>query len=228
MASDTRLNWHKTETVEGKNYQVILATADCIRKTFFIESLNVGVQFMGIGYFDDGGEKYPLSHFIEKIKNSVDTSLSCEDKLMAIFEELKSMSQVGDHGQYVKGVLAAYDGAVPKIVYFNTFNNDFDFIAAQPGTKLEKLSKNDTLYLDREEAINYINSRINEISVSQPWDVGGDIEILEIKDESKFGYIQECQSLYRGSQSELLNLIRTDINKINGEILTPPHRQEIK
>ena len=65
MGSDTRLSYFNDIKLNGVRYQEITAIADCIRKTFYILSAQVGINFLGIGYFEDyelnDNNKYPFS-----------------------------------------------------------------------------------------------------------------------------------------------------------------------
>jgi hypothetical protein len=229
MASDSRLNYHKEEidSSTGARYQVITATADCINKTFLIRPHNIGIQFLGIGYFPDNGEKYPLIHFIPQITDRLLSTDSILIKFKKIYENLKKLTVIGDTGQYVNGVMTGYQKNIPYIATFNTFVDDFSVNAYEIGSYVESEVCNISRPKDRESVIKYINEKISSVSKERPHDVGGQIEILEIKPDNSSAWVQENPMTFNGPLSELLYKLENEPHTISGQILNPPIKQKL-
>lgn len=228
MASDSRLNYHdeETDSQTGDRYQVIKATADCIRKTFIINPLNIGIQFIGIGYFFDNDEKYPLSHFIPNLANNINQQDSMRTKFEKIYSSIKKLTEIGNTGQYVNGVITGYENKTAYISTFNTFIDQFSFDAYND-VYVESEWTVEQRPHERNEAITYINSKITQISNRSPEDVGGPIEILEINPDGSNSWVQQNDSIFEGSLSELISRFNNDITSINGKFLNPPVKKRI-
>lgn len=226
MGSDTRLNIHDVEKspLTGEQFLVIRATADCIRKTFILKNIGIGIQFIGIGYFTHNNEKYPLSFFIDSFTSDIEKYDSLEMKFSKIFKKIKELTQEGNTSQYVNGVMTGYEDEIPYICTFNTFENDFNITKCSVGGHVESGSHNGLIPSEKEKSIEYINKKIQEVSIKQPYDVGGKIEIIEIKSNGECFYIQESNSIFHGSHSELINKFNTNLNEISGVIFPKPHR----
>ena len=229
MASDSRLNYHNEEVDNstGERFQVIVATADCIRKTFVIDPLNIGIQFIGIGYFPENGVKYPISHFLPSLAAGIVEDDSIIIKFQKIYGNLKQLTQVGNTGQYVNGVMAGYENGIPFIATFNTFIDDFKVNSYEVGAYVESESCNDERQKARDKAIDYINEKIFKVSERRPQDVGGPIEILEIKSNASNSWLQENPKIFNGNLDQLIDKWRTDPDTIGGVFLNPPVRQKL-
>ena len=73
---------------------------------------------MGIGYFADGNEKYPLNHFIDELNRLSFTGVF-EDNSRSIYDFLKRISIQGDTGNYVKGIMAGFMKHQSFVCLFN-------------------------------------------------------------------------------------------------------------
>jgi hypothetical protein len=230
MGSDSRLNYHNEEidNSTGERFQVILAIADCIRKTLYLSDINIGIQFIGIGYFPENGQKYPISHFIPEILKGIIETDSITSKFKKIYDNLKRMTIKGNTGQYVNGVMAGYENGIPYITTFNTFIDDFTVNAYEVGTYVESESCNEIRPKDREKSIQYINDRITKISQLRPQDVGGPIEVLEIKPDGNYNWVQENKNIFEGTVEELFKKWNYEPESISGKILNPPIKQKLK
>jgi hypothetical protein len=230
MASDSRLNYHNEESdsTTGERYQVIVATADCIRKTFTIDPFNIGIQFIGTGYFSEGENKYPLSHFIPRLSDGIDASDSIAIKFDKIYQNVKKLTQAGNTGQYINGVMTGYENTVPYICTFNTFINDFTINSYDTGAYVESVNCIEVRPKDRDNAIKYINDKISSVSRSRPQDVGGPIEILELTADGLNNWIQSNPIIFNGALTELIHKWQNDPHSINGKILNPPIRQKLE
>lgn len=229
MASDSRLNYHNTEKDQdtGDTYQVIVATADCIRKTFFLEKINIGIQFIGIGYFNKGNEKYPLNAFMEFIQQDIKEEEEIHTKFRKVFENLKQLTEVGNTGQYVNGVMTGYRKEFPYICTFNTYTNNVDFNSYEIGAYVESTPTSENRPVERQHSITYINNRIAKLSNERPHDIGGPIEILEIKPNGEGIWIQQNENLFHGTLTDLINCWQNTPEQINGKILESPVRQKM-
>lgn len=220
MASDSRLNYFQDKVINGQKYQEIIAIADCIEKTFFIESAQIGIQFVGIGYFPDNGENYPLSHFIHKIEKLEFKNEFDEDSKI-IFDFLLKMSEKNNTGQYVKGIMSGFNKDNSYITSFNTINNQFDVQQIYPGQFIDSESNVRLLPVTEKETIEEIKSRIRDKEKEKWWTIGGSIDILQIKVES-YRFIEKNTDIFDGTQKELLDSFKNNIKKINGKILDIP------
>ena len=229
MASDSRLNYHHEEidNSTGERFQVIEATADCIRKTFVIDPLNIGIQFIGIGYFPENGVKYPISHFLSRLAAGIVEADSIVIKFQKIYGNLKQFTQVSNTGQYVNGVMTGYENGHPYIATFNTFIDDFKVNSCKVGTYVESESCKDERPIHRDNAINYINEKISKVSKRRPQDVGGPIEILEIKPNSSNSWLQENPKIFNGNLEQLIDKWQNDPEEIGGIYLNPPVKQKL-
>jgi hypothetical protein len=224
MASDTRLNYFDEVTLNGKKYQRIIAVADCIRKTFFIEKAKIGIQFLGIGFFQDiDGEKYPLSHFVSRIDNMLPLyGYDFEANSKKIFEFLKGISRAGDTGRYVIGIMSGFSkNGVSYLCDFNTYNNEFEIKEFHTGLFVDSENNRNPFPTSEKEAIEEINKRIDSVAMKKCWSVGGPVEILKITYEGGV-FIKENPKLFNGTQKELIDCFKSNINKINGIIFPNP------
>lgn len=230
MASDTRLNYHKIEKNKAtwETYQVILAIADCIRKTFYIETLNIWIQFIGIWYFKKNDNRYPLSEFIGEIKKWVQERDSIQEKFIKVFENLKLLTSAWNVWEYVNWVMTWYESSTPYICTFNTFDTNIEITSCLPGAYVESKKNNINIPQNRLQAINYINRRINNLSIERPQDIWGPIEILEIFPDWKIKWIQENKNIFNWSQENLIENWNNNIELINGKILNPPIKQKLE
>ena len=228
MASDTRLNYHYDKEINGEKFQVIIAVADCIRKTFFIDKAKIGIQFLGIGYFpDDDGEEYPLSHFVRKLYDEK-YSENFKKNAQIIFDFFKKISKEGDTGRYVKGIMAGFsENNKSYVCIFNTYNNDFEIKELNVGQFIDSENNKTQFPCGREEAIEEINKRITRKSKEKFRIIGGPIEILEITPEKAL-FIQESKNLFEGSKRELVKCLEINPQKINGYILPQPHFEKYR
>lgn len=223
MASDTRLNYHYDKEIKGEKYQEIVAVADCIRKTFFIQKAKLGIQFLGIGYFANAnGEKRPLSYFINKLY-SKKYGENFKINAQIIFDFLKTISKEGDTGKYIKGIMTGFSkNNKAYICTFNTYNNDFKTKEFKVKQSVDSENNTNIFPITNSEAIEEINKRINEASKKKYWNIGGPVEILEInREEGRF--VQKNTKLFDGSQKELVSYFKNDISKINGRIFKKPY-----
>jgi len=229
MASDSRLNYHHEALDHSTNerYQLISAVADCIEKTFLLEPFKIGIQFLGIGYFQKGNDKFPLSHFIQQICEDVLESDPAMIKFKKIYSNLKDITEKGNTGQYVNGVMACYDNNIPYIATFNTFIDDFSVNAYEPGAYVESEPCSTVRPKDKKGAIKYINEKITDISKKRFWDVGGPIDILELKPDNSSQWLQKNPLVFSGSLTELLENFKNNPQNINGQLLNPPIKQKL-
>lgn len=225
MASDTRLNYFHDVELNGVRYQKITAIADCIRKTFYISSAQVGINFLGIGYFEDDelndNNKYPLSHFIQKLNNQTING-SYTDKFNFIYQYFVSLSECQNTGQYVKGIMTCFNNDSSYICTFNTYDNTFDISELQIGNFVDSENNRNSFPSNRQSIITEINNRIQQKSIEKPYYIGGPIEIIKLLSDSTFQYIRESNYIFNGTHQELVNCFNTNINKINGRIINPP------
>jgi len=225
MASDTRLNYFHDIKIDGVLHQKISAIADCIRKTFYISSAQIGINFVGIGYFSDPQEnnnhKYPLQYFINKL-NCKDISGNIENKFNFVFNYFTSLSDSRNTGQYVKGVMLYYANDSSYVCLFNTYDKTMIINEFQVGHFIDSEGNKDSFPHSREDIITEINSRINKKSTEKPYSIGGPIEILEIFSDGSHSYIQKNERIFNGTNQELINYFNSDINKLNGKIINPP------
>ncbi|MPR33549.1 hypothetical protein [Salmonirosea aquatica] len=230
MASDSRLNYHhqKINNATGETYQIITHTADCIRKTFIVNPFNIGVQFIGIGYFNDSGEEYPLSQFITRLANGINSSDIITKKFRQIYLNIKKLTRLRDAGQYINGVMTGYENSIPYISTFNTFIDDFTVNAYETGTYVESKKCQENRPKDRDEAIKYLVAKISRVSQESPQDIGGPIEILEILPDGTNSWVQENLNLFNGTRTELLYKFQNEIQSISGKMLNPPVIQRLE
>lgn len=225
MSSDTRLNYFKDVEKDGIRYQKVMAIADCIRKTFYISIAQVGINFSGIGFFKDkdivGDDKYPLSHFIQKLNNQKIEG-SIEDKFLYLYHYFVSISDSLNTGQYVMGIMTGFEKGVPYVCTFNTYNNTFESKEFQEGKFVDSENNNNQFSQEHLEIINEMNKRIKQKSAEKPYYIGGDIEIMELFSDGTYEYIQESNTIFNGTFNELLSKFNSDINIINGRIIDPP------
>lgn len=229
MGSDTRLNIHdiETEPNSGEQFQLIRATANCMRKTFLIKKFGIGIQFIGIGYFNHNNEKYPLSYFIESFISDIEESDNLETKFLKIFEKITELTQEKNTSQFVNGIMTGYEDIIPHICTFNTFENDCQISKCNVGSHVESGSHNNENPIERDKSIEYIKNKIEEVSSNRPFDVGGDVEILEISSNGTCKWIQESNSIFNGSHTELINKFNTNPVEIDAVIFPIPHREKI-
>lgn len=229
MSSDTRLNYFNDVELDGVRYQRVIAIADCIRKTFYITSAQVGINFLGIGYFEDkelgNTNKYPLSHFIHKL-NSHKIDGNIKAKFQYIFKYFVSISESHNTGQYVKGVMTGYKRGVSYVCTFNTYDNTFDYGELPIGSFVDSENNKNLFPRNRQNIIKEIDKRIKQKSIERPYYIGDDIEIMELLPNGTFKYIQESNHIFNGTHQELVNNFNTDIDKINGKLINPPILQK--
>jgi len=220
MASDSRLNYFHDKVVNEEKCQVITAIADCIKKTFFVKSAKIGIQFLGIGYFPDNGENYPLSHFIYKLeKLCFENDFPKDSK--KVFDFLLNMSVKNNTGQYVKGIMAGFRNNISYIATFNTFDNEFNVQQIYPGNFVDSENNNNQISIIEKEAIDEIKKRIKDKEKEKWWSIGGQIDLLQIKNNS-FEFLEKNPNVFEGNQKELINNFNNNIKKINGKILQNP------
>lgn len=224
MASDSRLNYFHDKVVNGERCQEITAIADCMEKTFFIESANIGIQFQGIGYFPDNGENYPIAHFIESLEN-INYEHDFVKDSKKIFDFFYKMSVENDTGQYVKGIMTGFDNGISYIATFNTFNNQFSTQQLFPGNFVDSENSNNQVPVNEKEAIAEIKNRIKQKEKEKWWTIGGPIDILKITNDS-FEFIEKNTNTFCGNQNELLDNFKNNIGKINGKILKTPKTEK--
>ena len=225
MASDSRLNYFEDVDINGVKYQNITAVADCIQKTFYVESVSIGIQFIGIGYFKDGSEKYPLAHFHDRLEEITYTS-NIEHNFKSIYHHFVRMSTEGDTGNYVKGVMTSFTLEKAYLCTFNTFNNTFKVQQLLIGDQIDSEGNMTPFSNDRDEAMKEIIQRIQDASRAKYWTIGGDIDILELKPGGPGEFIRLGKNKFDGSQTQLLHHFRHSIGKINGKILNPPKLEQ--
>ncbi len=211
----------------GEKFQEIVAVADCIRKTFVIPPFNIGIQFIGIGYFPDNGHKYPLSYFIPRLSEGIIGDDTIVIKFQKIYSNLKKLTQKENTGQYVNGIICGYENLVPYIATFNTFIDNFNVNPYEIGAYVESQKCDDTRPSERDSAVKYLNEKIAAISQIRPQDVGGPIEVLEINPDGTNSFLQENDNLFDGNLEQLIYKWNNDIASINGQILNPPVRQKL-
>ena len=222
MASDSRLNYFEDKEINGEKYQEIKAIADCIQKTFFIENLKIGIQFIGIGFFPDKDEKFPLSYFIKKLSDK--ENISVEKNFEIVFNFFKDLSIERNTGQYVKGVMSAIKNNDKKICLFNTFDNHFEIRRLQAGQYVDSEKVKGNFSLDKDGIIKEIKRRIAEKSLEKWWSIGGEITLLEIK-ENSYNFLLNSND-FKESQTELIRCFNEDLNKIKGRIINPPRLEK--
>jgi hypothetical protein len=225
MASDTRLNHFHDVVIKGIKYQKITATADCIRKTFYISSAKIGINFLGIGYFEDNelkdNQEYPLSHFMKKL-SSRPIKGSAKDRFRYIYQYLISLSKHHNTGQYVKGVMVYFENDSSYVCTFNTYNNTFKISEIKPGQFVDSENNKKPFPISRKNIIDEINRRIKQKSTEEPHSIGGPIEMLELLPDNSCKYIQQSACIYNGNHQELIYYFNNQISKINGKIINPP------
>lgn len=225
MGSDTRLNIFHDVEINGIKYQKITAIADCIRKTFYISSAQVGINFLGIGYFEDdelnNNNKYPLSHFIKKLNNQIIKG-SAKDKFNFIYQYFISLSEHQNTGQYVKGIMTCFKNDSSYVCTFNTYNNSFKISELQMENFVDSENNRNSFPSSRQSIITEINNRIKQKSFEKPYSIGGPIEIIELLPDNTFQYVQKSNYIFNGTHQELISCFNTNINKINGKIINPP------
>lgn len=224
MASDTRLNYFNDRVIDGNKYQEIVAIADCIQKTFFLKKAGVGIQFLGIGYLLDGNEKYPISHFYPKLEGLgyvKNFRVNCSK----IFEFFSSVTQKGDTGNYVKGVMAGFKQTKAYVCLFNTFNNDFRVQELLVGQFIDSEGNGVQLSPQEETAKGEIVSRIKDRSKIKWWTIGDVVEILKIT-EKEGDFILKSSSISNLPFSELIEKLRASPELLSGRIIQPPHYEK--
>ena len=220
MASDTRLNYFNDIEIEGDKHQKITLTADCIQKTFYIKKAKMGIQFLGIGYFPDGENKYPLSHFINQLE-SLKYVKNFKINSKTIFDFFNSLSNEEDTGQYVKGIMTGFVKKKAHITTFNTFDGTFECIEFGIGKHVDSEGNKNDFSRNEEQVITEIKRRINLKEEEKWWSIGGPIDILKITQEGG-KFLTLNKNSFKGTQSELLHCFQNDIGKINGKILKEP------
>lgn len=225
MGSDTRLNYFKDVEENGVRYQKISATADCIRKTFFISKAGIGINFVGIGYFEDeelnNNQRYPLSHFINKLDQHNFSNDNIE-KFQYLYQYFNRISVVGDTGQYIKGVMTNLTNDSSYICTFNTFNNSFELSEFQIGDFIDSENNNNPFPLNSDEIKLEINKRISQKSIEKQYQIGGPVEIIELLSDRTFQFLQESDCIFEGTQSDLFNNFNTNLGLIRGVKIDPP------
>ncbi|OGS20066.1 MAG: hypothetical protein A3J83_03595 [Elusimicrobia bacterium RIFOXYA2_FULL_40_6] len=221
MGSDTRLSYFNDIEQNGVLCQQIAAVADCIQKTFYIRNARLGIHFLGIGYFPDNTKSYPLSHFVDKLEQLTYTA-NIKNDCTAIFNYLIKLSKKGNTGQYIKGNMSGFSKGKAYICTFNTFNNQFNIQEFHIGNFVDSENDKTPFPSKRGEAIKEINTRIENKSQVQPWDIGGPVEILEIDKHNSFNFIQKNENTFSGAKDELVYCFNNDIKKINGTLIDPP------
>jgi hypothetical protein len=226
MGSDTRLNIHDIETnpTTGEQFQIIKATADCMRKTFVIKEFGIGIQFIGIGYFNHNNEKYPLSYFIDSFTSELEVNDNLETKFSKIFNKITGLTQEKNTSQFVNGVMTGYEDNIPYMCTFNTFDKDFQISKCTIGCHVESGHHNNENPIDKDKSIEYIKNKIKEVSSKRPYDVGGTIEIIEVKSNGECSWVEESSSIFHGSLSELFKRFNNNPKEISGTIFPTPHR----
>ena len=224
MASDTRLNYHNDKVINGKKHQEIVAIADCIQKTFFVKKAKIGIQFLGIGYFADGKEKYPLSHFLnelEKLSYVKTFKVNCRN----IYDFLKGISTEGDTGNYVKGVMAGFMKKKSFVCLFNTYNNDFNVKELGIGQFVDSERNETPISSVTDNAKKEIVERIQKKSKVKWWNIGEQVEMLAIT-EKNADFPLKSSAIFNGNMTNLLEKLRFSPESINGRIISPPHIEE--
>jgi len=233
MASDTRLNYHEESIENGQTYMLIKLVADCCRKTFFLNKIKIGIQFIGIGYLrGNDWKKYHLSHFLPLLQNGIKQEDEINFKFKKIYENLRKMATPGDTSNYINGVMAGFYRNTPYIASFNTFNKDdslgiypvynISFVDSEQILDLEKLKQLKT----EKEIIEEINNAIKLSSKNKPHLIGEEVEILKITNEEA-NYIQESKNLFFGNYDELMFYFNNNLSAINGQILPSPIKEKI-
>lgn len=221
MASDTRLSYHYDKIINGEKCQEIVAIADCIQKTFFINKAKIGIQFLGIGYFADGIERYPLSHFLDKIEELQfvkDFKVDCRK----IYDFLKIISIEGDTGNYVKGIMAGFAKKKSIACTFNTYNNEFSLKELNDGDFIDSEGNRIPISSNTDIAKREIIERIKEKSKVKWWNIGDQVEMLAITEKSA-NFISKSSSIFNDSMPSLIEKLKLFPESINGRIISPPH-----
>jgi hypothetical protein len=224
MASDTRLNYHNDKEVNGKKFREIVAIADCIQKTFYIDEAQIGIQFLGIGYFTDGDDKYPLHHFIGELNNLSFTNVF-EENCRCIYDFLKNISIEGDTGNFVKGVMAGFMNHRPYTCCYNTYNDNFQIKELGVGQFIDSEGSSVSISSATDRAQNEIVERIKNQSRVKWWSIGEEVDLLAINEEDA-SFIHKSPSAFTGNMTELLQKLRFSPESINGRVVSPPHREE--
>ncbi|OHD12663.1 MAG: hypothetical protein A2086_09370 [Spirochaetes bacterium GWD1_27_9] len=219
MASDSRLNYFEDKIINGKKYQEITALADCIQKTFFLNKLRIGIQFLGIGYFPENGIKYPLNYFIRKADN-IQYVKNFKINANNIYNFFNNLSINGDTGQYVKGICTSFIKNKAYIATFNTFNNEFNCKELLVGQFIDSENNFEPFPRTEKEAIIEIKRRIKQKEIEKWWTIGGPIDILRIT-EKKTEFISKNSNVFNGTQDDLIYYFNNNIEKLNGKILNP-------
>lgn len=224
MASDTRLNYHNDIIVDGKRCQEIVAIADCIQKTFFIKKAKIGIQFLGIGYFADGNEKYPLNHFIKELEelpyvNNI--KVNCRK----IYDYITQISTVGDTGNYVKGIMSGFMKKKSFVCIFNTYNDNFQVKALDIGQFVDSENDETPISSSTEKAQKEIIERIRKKSKVKWWNIGEDVEVLAITLE-KAVFLSKSSEIFNGNMTSLIEKLRFSPKSISGRIVSPPYIEE--
>jgi hypothetical protein len=206
--------------INGVRNQEILATADCIQKTFFISSAKIGIQFLGIGYFSDNGDKFPLGHFISKLEN-IAYKGDFKTDAQLIYDFFNNMSQANDTGQYVKGIMTGFENGTAFISTFNTYNDDYNFQQLQIGNQVDSEGNNELIPNSTFEAVIDIKDRIKKKETEKWWNIGGTIDILKITPNTH-EFIEKNDNVFNGSQSELIYNFQNNLSGINGKIFNIP------
>lgn len=226
MASDTRLNYFNDKIMDNEKYQEIICIADCIRKTFFIDKAKIGIQFLGIGYFPDvDSEKYPISHFIKKLEKEKYVK-NFKTNAKNIFNFLKNISKEKDTGQYIKGVMSGFvKNNKAYVCIFNTFNNEFSINEFKIGEIVDSEGSDKHISFIETEVVAELIDRISKKALEKYWNIGGPIEILKITNKNGI-FIRENKKIFNGTQKELINCFKSNLCKINGEILQNPYLEK--
>ena len=225
LASDSRLHYFKDVTQLGEKYKLITAIADCIQKTFYIKKAKIGIQFLGIGYFQSSdSENYPISHFIPLVNQLDFKYRNFTKKCTLVYDFLKKLSEERNTGQYMKGVMAGFNNHKKHICTFNTYNNSFEIKEILNGQYINsentKLSI-DATHIDENRVLGQIRINILESGARKPHSIGGPIDILKVTEYSA-KFIQKNTNLFSGNQSELISAFNSDVSLINGRILRSP------
>lgn len=220
MASDTRLNYHNDKIINGEKCQEIVAIADCLQKTFFIKKAKIGIQFLGIGYFADGTEKYPLSHFLDKIEE-LQFVKNFKTNCRTIYDFLKKISTEGDTGNYVKGIMAGFAKKKSTACIFNTYNGEFSLKELNVGNFIDSEGNGTTISSNTDIAKKEIIERIKERSRDKWWNIGDQVEILAITEKGA-NFILKSSSIFNGNMTSLIEKLRFSPESINGHIISPP------
>jgi hypothetical protein len=226
MASDSRLNYHGDVNINGILYQEIKAIADCIQKTFYINKAKIGIQFLGIGYFPiEDGSRQPLSYFIKKLE-ALEYDYSMQNRFAKINDFFKRICIEGNVGQYVKGIMIGFYNGKSFICTFNTFNNQYEVKPFLDGQFVDSENNKHQFSIIESEAIDEIKNRINKASEQNPWSIGGTIDILKIKQDGSYEFIEKNNNIFEGTQEELIHCFNNNITRIKGIIINPPRLEK--